>query len=86
MADSELSESSTNLGIILGDGSKESGGRHDQIVTSTFSDSLQQLAQELLHQYEVKCTIADGVKPTDEITVASKRKGVTLRAPTRLPE
>jgi hypothetical protein len=86
MADSELSESATNLGIVLGDGSKESGGRHDQVVSTGHAAALQQLAQELLHQYEVKCSIADGIKPTDKVTVTSKRKGVTLRAPTRLPD
>jgi VWFA-related protein len=86
MADSELADSATNLGIVLGDGSKESGGRHDQVVTTSHAAALQQLAQELLHQYEVKCSITDNVKPTDKVTVTAKRKGVTLRAPMRLPD
>ncbi len=86
LADSELADSSTNLALVLGDGSKESGGRHDQVVATTHAKALEQLAQELLHQYEVDCTVPDGVKPGDKLAVTSKRKGVTVRAPARLPE
>jgi VWFA-related protein len=86
LADSELADSSANLALVLGDGSKESGGRHDQIVATTHAKALEQLAQELLHQYEVVCGSPDGVKPGDKVAVSSKRKGVTLRASSRLPE
>jgi VWFA-related protein len=86
LADSELADSSANLSLVLGDGSKESGGRHDQVVATTHAKTLEQLAQELLHQYEVACGVPDGVKPGDKVAVSSKRKGVTLRASARLPE
>ena len=49
-------------------------------------DEAEQLAQELLHQYEVVCSVPDGVKPGDKLSVSSKRKGITTRAPARLPE
>jgi len=86
LADSELADSSSNLALVLGDGSKESGGRHDQVMANTHVKALEQLAQELLHQYEVVCSVPDGVKPGDRLTVSSKRKGVTTRAAARLPE
>jgi VWFA-related protein len=86
LADSELADSATNLGLVLGDGSKESGGRHEQVVATTHARALEQLAQELLHQYEVDWMVADGMKPGDKLSVDSKRKGVTVRAPSRLPQ
>jgi VWFA-related protein len=86
LADSELADSAANLALVLGDGSKESGGRHDQVVANTHVKALEQLAQELLHQYEVVCNVSDGVKSGDRLSVSSKRKGVTTRAPSRLPE
>jgi len=86
LADAELADSSANLALVLGDGSKESGGRHDQVMANTHVKALEQLAQELLHQYEVVCSVPDGVKPGDKLSVSSKRKGITTRAPARLPE
>ena len=56
------------------------------MVANTHVKALEQLAQELLHQYEVVCTVPDGVKPGDKLSVTSKRKGVTTRAAARLPE
>jgi hypothetical protein len=86
LADSELADAAANLALVLGDGSKESGGRHDQVVANTHVKTLEQLAQELLHQYEVVCSVPDGLKAGDKLSVSSKRKGVTARAPSRLPE
>jgi len=71
---------------VLGDGAKESGGHHDQVIATTHAKALEQLADELLHQYEITYTLPDGVKPSDRLSVSSKRKGVTLRAPSRLPK
>jgi VWFA-related protein len=83
--DAELAEGAFNLAAVLGDGAKESGGHHDQVIATTLSKALEQLADELLHQYEITYTLPDGVKPSDRLSVSSKRKGVTLRAPSRLP-
>jgi hypothetical protein len=82
--DDEAVESAHNLGLVLGDGSRESGGRHDQVISTTLIPTLEQLADELLNQYVLTCVLPDGVKPTDKLSVSSKRKGVTLRAPSRL--
>lgn len=83
--DDEVVAGALNLGQVLGDGSRESGGRHDQVISTTLVPTMEQLADELLHQYVLTCALPDGVKPTDKLSVSSKRKGVTVRAPSRLP-
>jgi VWFA-related protein len=75
-----------NLNEVLGDGPKQSGGRRDEIVAATgISGGLEQLARSLKNQYLIEYTLPDGVKPSDKLSVAVKRKGVTLRAPSRIP-
>ena len=85
LRDAELADAANNLAQVLGDGSKESGGRHDEVVSTTLVTSLERVADELLHQYEITYTLPDGVKPSDKLSVSSKRKGVTVHAPSRLP-
>jgi VWFA-related protein len=78
---------SMNLGEVLGDGPTQSGGRLDEIVAAAgISGGLQQLAESLKHQYVIEYSLPDGVKPSDKLSVTVKRKGVTLRAPTRIPD
>jgi VWFA-related protein len=84
MRDSELAEGAFNLAQVLGDGAKESGGRHDQVIATTHAKALEQVAEELLHQYEIRYTLPDGAKPSDRISVTTKRKGVTMHAPSRI--
>jgi VWFA-related protein len=85
VADADMADSASNLAQVLGDGSKESGGRHEQVIGTTMSQTVEQVATELLNQYAVAYAAPDGAKPDDKISVSSKRKGVTLRAPARLP-
>ena len=42
-----------NLALLLGDGSKESGGRHEQVVSATMVTRLEGVADELLNQCDV---------------------------------
>jgi VWFA-related protein len=83
--DSELADAQFNLNQVLGDGANESGGRHDQVIATTHAKPVEQIAEELLHQYEIKYAAPDGMKPGDKISVTTKRKGVTLHAPSRVP-
>jgi VWFA-related protein len=83
--DAELAEGAFNLAQVLGDGSKESGGRYDQVIATTHARALEQLAGELLHQYAITYVAPDSVKPGDKLSVSAKRKGVTVRAPSRPP-
>jgi hypothetical protein len=83
---SGLLEENMNLGEVLGDGSKQSGGRREDIVASAGALlGLQRLAEDLLHQYVVQYDLPPGTKASDRIQVSAKRKGVSLRVPARIP-
>ena len=85
MQDEEVRTSALNLGQVLGDGSRESGGRHDQVVSTTLIPSLERVADELLSQYALTVVIPDRFKPNDKISVSTTRKGTKVQAPARLP-
>ena len=80
----EDADGALNLAQVLGDGATESGGRHEQVISTTLVPALEQVAAELLNQYEITF-VREGGKPGDKLSVSSKRKGVTVRAPSRLP-
>jgi hypothetical protein len=83
---SALLEENMNLSEVLGDGSKQSGGIREDIVASAGALlRLQRLAEDLLHQYVIEYDLPPGTKPSDRISVSVKRKGVSLRAPARIP-
>lgn len=72
---------------VLGDGPKQSGGRRiDLTVTTAVPKALLQVADDLLAQYVVTYTLPDGVKPNKRFNVSTKKRGVTLRAPSLIPE
>lgn len=83
----ELLGENLNKNEVLGDGPKQSGGRHDEIVAAPgIVVSIQQTAEELANQYLVTYVLPDGVKPNEKLSVTTKRKGVIVRAPTRVPD
>jgi hypothetical protein len=86
MQDDETVNAVLNLQQVLGDGSKETGGRHDQTVSTTLIPSMERIADELLNQYALTCTVPEGVKATDRLSVSTKRRGVNLRTRARLGE
>jgi VWFA-related protein len=70
---------------VMGDGPKQSGGRRVEVAALTaFPTGIQQIADDLSSQYLIKYTLPDGVKPSDRLNVSLKKKGVTLRAPTKI--
>lgn len=83
--DFDMNEGAANLQQVLNDGSKESGGHFLEVSSATMTSTLEKLGDELLHQYEVVYAVPDGVKPSDKLAVATKRKGVDVYAPTRPP-
>ena len=83
--DAEIADGAFNLAQVLGDGSSESGGRHDHVISTSLVPSLEQVANELLHQYEITYVLPDSVKPGNKLSVSSKRKGVSVHAPSRVP-
>jgi VWFA-related protein len=81
----DLMQENLHLQRVLGDGSKQTGGRYQSIVASPgYLSALQQLASELTSQYQVTYTLPPGVKASDRLHVAVKRKGLTVRAPNRI--
>jgi VWFA-related protein len=83
-AASESASRGRDLEVVLNDGSKESGGRHDQVNGQALIKAVEQICQELLNQYQLSYVAPDGVKPGDRLEVSSKRKGVKVNAPSRV--
>lgn len=84
-AESEIREGQLTLGSILGDGTKDSGGRHIQTVAPSLEDLVKQVAGEIATRYEITYTIAQAGRPNDKLEVNSKRKNVVVLAPSRVP-
>lgn len=82
-----LLEENLSLSEVLGEGPQQSGGRREEIVASAgIVAGLQALADRLLHQYAIAYELPAGVKSSDRLSVSVERKGVSLRAPTRIPK
>jgi hypothetical protein len=77
----------SNREQVLGDGAKQSGGRRVE-VTATIGvpKALQQIAGDLSAQYRIQYSLPDGVKPNRGLNVSLKRRGVSLRAPSLVPD
>jgi VWFA-related protein len=83
---SDLLNENLNLHEVLADGPKRSGGHREEIsAIAGVSTGLHLLAQQLKAQYLLEYSLADG-RTSDRINVNVKRKGVTLRAPTHVPD
>ncbi len=75
------------LGKVLGDGPKQSGGMIERVNGNVVLGSvLAKIADNLLHQYVLTYNIPDGVKLNERLSLSTSRKGVTLLAPSRLPD
>jgi hypothetical protein len=75
------------LGQVLGDGPKRSGGTTEQITGGVVPGPLlAKIAENLMHQYMLTYTLPDGVKPNERFALSTSRKGVTLLAPSRIPD
>jgi hypothetical protein len=48
--------------------------------------ALERAADDLASQYQITFRPPAGTKPGDRLSISTKRKGITLRAPTRLPD
>jgi hypothetical protein len=84
MNDADVADTALNLNLVLGDGSRESGGYHQEISLLTVVPTLEQLARELKNQYEITYVPRPDGKPGDKLQVTTKRRNVTLRAPQRI--
>ena len=72
---------------VLGDGSKQTGGRRFDIVTTAATQkALQQVADDLAAQYEITYSLPDGVKRDKRFNVSVDRKGLSVRAPNTISD
>jgi len=83
----DLLNENMSLNQVLGDGPKRSGGRREEVpAVAGAVTGLHQLAESLKQQYVVEYKLPEGVKASERFSVSAKRKGVTLRAPTHIPD
>ena len=73
------------IDLVLNDGSRDTGGRHEQFNNKNLAVIAEQIGKELLNQYQLSYVLPDGVKPGDRLEVTTKRKGVKVNAPSRIP-
>ena len=85
MDDSELADTSLQLNLVLGDGSRDSGGSSQETALTSAVPTLERLAAEINGQYAITYTLPADVKPSDRVQITTTRKNVTLRAALRLP-
>ena len=77
----------TSVGRLLGDGPKQSGGRSEVVGSiNGLAPAMAKIIDHLKYQYELVYSLPDGVKPDQRFSMATSRKGVTVTAPTRIPE
>ena len=76
-----------DLGKVLGDGPKQSGGTIQPVNGNVvLGPVLAKVADNLLHQYVLTYNVPDGTKLNEKLSLTTSRKGITLLAPSRLPD
>lgn len=81
---SSLADEKKNLNQLIAEGTKDTGGRRDQVLaTSGIPEALLRVADDLLNQYVVTYGRPDRLIPPEKLQVTSTKPGVTVRARTR---
>jgi VWFA-related protein len=74
-----------NLSEVLGQGPKQTGGSREEIVAAPgLVLGLQRIAGELKNQYALEYARPPKGKPLEKLSVSVKRRGLNLRAPTKV--
>ena len=72
--------SSHDRSIVLSAGTRDTGGRYDNVLAGTALPArLKQVAAELIHQYKVTYARPQTLIPPARITVSAARSGLTVR-------
>lgn len=75
------------LGRVLGDGPRQSGGMIEQVTGNTaLTPAIAKLTNHLRNQYVLTYAVPESVKLNERFSLSTTRKGVKLIAPTRLPD
>jgi VWFA-related protein len=76
-----------NRNLVLAQGTEQSGGRRDQLLSPmAVQERLQQLAGELVNQYVVTYSRPEALIQPEKVQVGVNKPGLTARARTRLPQ
>ena len=76
----DISDEAHNRAVVLGEGTRTSGGRYENLLVSTaLPGKLKQLAAELTHQYLVTYARPQSLIPPEHVTVSAARPGLTAR-------
>jgi len=80
-----LADEAIRLNAVLGQGPPRSGGRSEQLIQHTaIPRVMDQIATELVDQYAVTYSVADPSAREVKLEVETTRRGVRVRAPTRV--
>ena len=72
---------------VLNDGTRQSGGlRVSSLRIEGFPAALDRIRGDLLHQYVVTYVMPAGSKSDGRVSIATRRKGVTVRGPNQVPK
>ena len=67
-------------GLVLDEGTRDTGGRRDTLLTSmALSSKLAQVAAELTHQYKITYAHPQSLIPPERVTVSAARPGMEAR-------
>jgi VWFA-related protein len=78
--DTSLTAESRERAIVLDEGPRATGGTYEQLLTSmALGPRLQQLADQLTHQYKVTYGRPESLIPPERTTVAAAKAGLTAR-------
>jgi hypothetical protein len=78
--DVSLSTESRERAIVLDEGTRVSGGYQEQLLSSmALTTKLNQLANQLTHQYKVTYSRPESLIPPEKITVAAAKPGLVAR-------
>jgi VWFA-related protein len=76
-----------NRNIVLDEGTRGTGGRRDQLLSSiALTQTLRELASELQHQWIVTYGSPESLLQPERVQVEAKRDGITVRARTKLQQ
>ncbi|MEO5896297.1 MAG: hypothetical protein ABIS06_11390 [Vicinamibacterales bacterium] len=82
-----ISDEMRNRSIVIADGTQQSGGRREQLLTPmSIDDQLTKLAGEVTNQYLVTYGRPEALIQPQKLQVSVKKPGLTARARTRLSD
>ncbi|HXG54901.1 MAG TPA: hypothetical protein VNJ03_05930 [Vicinamibacterales bacterium] len=81
------SDEMRNRAIVIADGTEQTGGRREQLLTPmAIDDHLTRLAGELLNQYVVTYGRPESLLKPEKVKVSARKPGLNARARTRLQD